>query len=129
MGAYQRRTGMKYIRTKDGIHKVKSWHDYDLSGRVYETEDKQFIDAIEVMKVGNTIEELCDEFVWTKHLGNETYRKFYEKVDIKNKVLINNDSKLHYQPRKELEIYGAIWTEWGLKYVAKMNDEGELELV
>ncbi len=26
-------------------------------------------------------------------------------------------------------IYGAIWTEKGLTYVAKMNDEGELELL
>ena len=26
-------------------------------------------------------------------------------------------------------IYGAIWTDKGLIYVAKMNEEGELELL
>lgn len=25
--------------------------------------------------------------------------------------------------------YGAIWTDWGLKYVAKMNDKGGFELL
>lgn len=27
------------------------------------------------------------------------------------------------------ELYGAIWTNKGLIYVAKMNDKGELELL
>lgn len=27
------------------------------------------------------------------------------------------------------QIYGAIWTDKGLIYVAKMNDKGELELL
>ena len=30
---------------------------------------------------------------------------------------------------KDIKLYGAIWTEWGLKYVAKMNDQGKLELL
>ena len=27
------------------------------------------------------------------------------------------------------EVYGAIWTDTGLKYIAKMNEKGELELL
>ena len=65
-----------------------------------------------IIKQADTIEELCDEFV----------------------VVIEN--KPHLIPREWLKqeiivdvLYGAIWTEWGLKYVAKMNDKGELELL
>ena len=68
-----------------------------------------------IVKQADTIEELCDEFVFTK--GN-----------IKNVFL-----PMTFHKEKDLtfydEIYGAIWTDKGLIYVAKMNDKGELELL
>ena len=42
-----------------------------------------------------------------------------QKYDIKT-------AKKHLE---KFEIYGAIWTDKGLIYVAKMNDKGELELL
>ena len=35
----------------------------------------------------------------------------------------------HYKKKEYKYFYGAIWTEWGLKYVAKMNENGELKLI
>ena len=93
---------MKYIRTKDKIEKVPN----DYANKLVETP---------TLKIADTIEELCDEFVFTK--GN-----------IKNVFL-----PMTFHKEKDLtfydEIYGAIWTDKGLIYVAKMNDKGELELL
>lgn len=60
----------------------------------------------------DTIEELCDEFVV---VGGDYREQFKKLPDTKYLNLFNT--------------YGAIWTDKGLIYVAKMNDEGELELL
>ena len=71
------------------------------------------------LKVADTIEELCDEFV---------------AIDIG----VFGDKTKSYKTIKEVEedktflfdkLYGAIWTDKGLIYVAKMNNKGELELL
>ena len=85
---------MKYIRTKDGkIYLINS----------------EFI-LLDGDKQADTIEELCDEFVYNKM----TFKTLEETLD--------------YAPIGS-DIYGAIWTDKGLTYVAKMNDKGELELL
>ena len=111
---------MKYIRTEDGIHEVKSWHDYDLSGRVYETTDKRCIDTIEVKKTADDIKELIDEeiIVWedgSMEFANRGYDGKAPQGEIK-------------------EIYGAIFIKGEhkepiLKSVAKMNGKGDYELL
>ena len=81
----------------------------------------------------DTIEELCDEFVL--HYGDTIQRSVpipwatYERRDDnwqkhKEKLI----SELKKTERKAI-VYGAIWTDKGLVYVAKMNDKGELELL
>ena len=68
-------------------------------------------------KEANTIEELCDEFVG---------------IDSQGHYLIHNDKWLEgarIVPLEEINYYGAIWTDKGLIYVAKVNDKGELELL
>ena len=114
---------MKYIRTKnydickvinEGNHTL-SYENSHVCGCLWKDTYKDQI------QYADTIEELCDEFVWIRKnnvlgilpsLDNHKY-------DIKT-------AKKHLD---KFEIYGAIWTEWGLKYVAKMNDKGELELL
>lgn len=131
---------MKYVRTEYKICQIDKrvalcnippWLQTGDEDKFYPdlSKKEEGVFENEILKEADTIEELCDKFMWIKHLDNETYRKFYEKIDTKNKVLIGDDSKLHYQPREELEIYGAIWTDKGLIYVAKMNEKGELELL
>lgn len=65
----------------------------------------------DVLKQADTIKELCDEFVMI------SYGK--HKLDI----------GCHSYGDKKIQIYGAIWTDKGLIYVAKMNEKGELELL
>jgi len=72
----------------------------------------------DVVKTAHSIAELCDEYVWdngTKPMIIKMPKKLSQSQldDIKNGMII----------------YAAIWTEWGLKYVAKMNEEGKLCLI
>ena len=68
----------------------------------------------DIVKNSNNLEDLCNEFIaYKKDCGHINIAKFqfktYHKLDF--------------------EIYGAIWTDRGLIYIAKMNDKGELELL
>ena len=94
---------MRYIRTKDGCILEK--------GNVLHNISKAY--GVKDIKEADTIEELCDEFV-IKDV-NEKYAYIREE---RPDILYQN-----------CEIYGAIWTDKGLIYVAKMNEEGELELL
>ena len=98
-----------YIRTKDG-----RILDFDKLNEV----SKLSIDmAEEPIREANTIEELCDRFV---------------VIDKETKEVMNIVSFLAYAKLWsycKYNIYGAVWCEWGLKYVAKLDDKGELELI
>lgn len=113
---------MKYIRTKDG--------------RILVADDNSLMAKLTTNKVADTIEELCDGFVV---ISEEYVEPHYIKGLIDTNAL---DFKNHWRPYgngkvlnkfcQELidaVIYGAIWTDEGLIYVAKMNDKGELELL
>lgn len=76
----------------------------------------------EIIKQADTIEELCDEFV----IKPKNDMKNWLAFGVNTKHLKESIYNLNY-PIKE--VYGAIWTEKGLIYVAKMNNEGELELL
>ena len=113
----------KYIRTEDG-HIVdtsvyKKVVERTFNGKVVavdlnhwgEDNDKEitFIPIEDIVRQADTIEELCDCFV------------DYCKED---------DSHFVYNAIQGInEIYGAIWTDKGLIYVAKMNEKGEFELL
>ena len=103
---------MKYIRTEDNI-----WQ-YDRNRNVVRpSEDGKSVvywlnfDEKEIIKQSDTIEELCDEFVF-----EETYSSGLKRHIITEDVAVGTQ-------------FGAIWTDKGLIYVAKMNDNGELELL
>jgi hypothetical protein len=66
-------------------------------------------------KQADTIEELCDEFVVVNNTCFNMPQLLGTKID-----------KDYY---KHEDVYGAIWTNKGLIYVAKMNEKGELELL
>lgn len=111
---------MKYIRTKDGIYDLEKSLFYFFDGCVKVVSHcEQFEENSDNCKATDTIEELCDDFVV---IG-------YEKT-LRPQIIYGQNIKKFYQKNKNTcEIYGAIWTEWGLKYVAKMNEKGELELI
>ena len=118
---------MKYIRTKDEIYEVLEIYTYTKKklGVIIEslgckTENESELKTIfygNVLKQADTIEELCDEFV--------VAADFYDKPNVLTKVNslpIDIDLTNH-------TIYGAIWTDKGLIYVAKMNENGGMELL
>ena len=107
---------MKYVRTKDGrIIKIGEQTDVGYEKGTFEVHNKAGIvasyESIEVLKETDTIKELCDEFVMIS--------------DGKHKL----DIGCHSYGDEKIQIYGAIWTDKGLIYVAKMNKKGELELL
>ena len=109
---------MKYIRTTSCIAEIvkesccyygrqpKCW---DLKGHPYfmTEDDKDF----PKYRFSDSIEKLCDEFVYEYQTG---------AMVINKKIIAMPDI---------VKTYGAIWTDKGLIYVAKMNEKGELELL
>lgn len=101
---------MKYIRTERG-------HIIDMTICIAAS---SFFDPI---KEADTIQELCDEFVYVGEKGNVVLGMSYMQMEDVKKYNVNKN-----------QIFGAIWTKGKydepiLKSVAKMNDKGELELL
>lgn len=103
---------MRYIRTKTFITELANWMEVDGKTLIIGGAEHKIIGQ------ADTIEELCDEFVM---------------VDEENEHYINQLNDIHHIRRKlaigNYTVYGAIWTDKGLIYVAKMNEKGEMELL
>lgn len=106
---------MKYVRTKDGIYEVEKKERAYFEGQpwLYYCKWHGVVEEKDILKQADTIEELCDEFVCLEN-----------KMTFHNLETITSSCNL-----KHLTIYGAIWTDKGLIYVAKMNEDGELCLI
>lgn len=110
-----------YIRTKNRIYQVESTLRDNAFIKGYNVGEMAFIRKDQVINQSENLEKLCDEFVVEfikdgyKYVWNERYNSTMEE--------------LKSNANKVCNIYGAIWTYWGLKYVAKMDSEGELVLI
>lgn len=121
----------KYIRTKeDKIIKIDEngcVKEFNVFGKktLFAFKDKnysyRFENGKEIIKQSENLEELCDEFVvvWlpTNHKDIFCIDDYSKKVI--ESCIGNNKTN----------VYGAIWTDRGLIYVAKMNESGDLELI
>lgn len=110
---------MKYIRTKDGIilNPAPLYCGNNEFGTCMGEEARQ----------ADTIEELCDEFVLDHPLFGDNCKCLYHSFEkAKNGIKKRSDNAHNLY---DFIIYGAIWTDKGLIYVAKMNKKGELELL
>ena len=100
------------MQTKEKIYKFKHL--------------KNSVRTNNILKKAATVEELCDRFVLA---GTDII--FINKDHTKYRF--ENECDYEWFDITETEIrvgiYGAIWTEWGLKYVTKMNSKGEFELL
>lgn len=106
---------MKYIRTKSFITNFESW--MEINGNLLSIGAAKYI----IVAQADTIEELCDEIV----INNRNSKKPYLLEDWQIKSLFEQKIRPDYITA----IYGAIWTDKGLIYVAKMSEKGELELI
>ena len=137
-----------YIRTKDGrIAEVKENMaikrcSENVLRLVYK--DNRSICVLsgndDITKEAHTIEELCDEFVYIKDGIASQYltidfkfKRDDEFCALKNRLTANGIAEISKGISKyELqvgELKGAIWTDKGLIYVAKMDSDGKLELI
>ena len=124
---------MIYIRTKNG--KVYCFTDIHIVGDTIigyvNDNDKNALDGgtylakENVVAQTNTIEELIDELV-IDNPENWAKKPF---VTDQNFDTFLNETNARFQKQYNIKTYGAIWTDKGLIYVAKMNDKGELELL
>ena len=122
---------MKYIRTVDGIYEIV---DFDNEGIIPSPIIKMDGRLTHILNYkdcpqASTIEELCDKFVVVlkdkhKRITDNIYdrEEYYE-------IYTGYDFAKNYYEEKYHDFYGAIWTDKGLIYVAKMNKDGELELI
>ena len=116
---------MKYIRTKDGIYRVLQYGSVKKHYVVIAVcLGHKVIDTSEIIKTADTIEELCDEFVVVENKSHNIPSYLEEAI---NRFMEKQDGEL--SDDYHIEIYGAIWTDKGLIYKAKMNSNGELELL
>ena len=117
---------MKYLKTNYSIYKIKD-HEHNGFELVWRCEVKNKpgmyygIKEHEVINYGDTIQDLCDEFVIV--LPNKT--KLVDGVGGMNKY----ETAKYHTGKKTVRIFGAIWTYTGLIYVAEFNEKGELELL
>ena len=120
---------MKYIRTKDSIYELEKLFGTEYietdGGGTKATYKKLKDISIDYdmyfgckTKQADTIEKLCDEFVAVVNNSPQQHQ-FMKPFDYYMRSL---------NP-KDVSLFGAIWTDKGLIYVAKMNDKGELELL
>jgi len=123
---------MKYIRTKDGIkyfYNIEQKGDgyfFDYSDGQIEGTGFKTIEEWNKMPFINTIEELCDEFVIEYPDGEKDTLNYDFANSLRSMGMEQYNMELKHNWCK---LYGAIWTDKGLIYVAKMNDKGELELL
>ena len=120
---------MKYIKTKTGVYER-----LEPSEECPEVEDNPWLLVVNgiinkhsdpIIAEDDTIEMLCDEFVlYDNQL--KTYGVF-DKMS--TKVITFKWIKNNLDIYKGMTIYGAIWTDKGLIFVARMDDKGELELI
>lgn len=115
---------MKYIRTKDGaIYKIEN-NKLIVGNIKVNCKDLQALEQ-EGYKIADTIEELCDAIVYY-----DCDLECMQNVWLKWKKVANFKRYFDYVKMGGIkDVKGAILTNKGLIYVAKMNDKGELELI
>ena len=116
---------IRYIRTKDGkIYDTEkyayAWSTPQKIGLNISITESLLIPKSLIEKQADAIEELCDEFV----IYDIHKKKWLHFTGLKSLVAYCDMNGLD-----KTMIKGAIWTDKGLIYVAKMNDEGNLELI
>ena len=111
---------MKYIRTENGIYEVVDFdNECIIPSPIVKINDRlTHISDYKKWKKADTIEELCDEFVFI-NVGiykDKVYR--FKTLEESKKCNELYD-----------KCYGAIYTDKGLIYVAKMNYKEEFEIL
>lgn len=115
---------MKYIRTEHNIFEVVEETDLIYRVKAKSNPNKIYSKSkcqTRIVKYGFDIESVCDEFIFVSDKWVIEHRCHY---NLKNAITLCQKDGLPIT-----EIKGAIWTDKGLIYVAKLNEKGKLELL
>lgn len=122
-----------YIRTEDGVYEVVEFDEECIIPSMlikvknYGKERITHCCKSDIIKQADTIEELCDEFVYIEYKNPRVLDRVITR-EIKEKG-IKVAETIYCHPNWNGLMYGAIWTDKGLIYVAKMDSEGKLVLI
>ena len=108
---------MTYVRTKDNIYLKIGDTEYDNEHIIVGKTPVDFGTYIlkkDIIKQSDNLADLCDEIVG---IDNTYGHQFLRAFPYKCAYYWNGG------------VYGAIWYEGGLKYVAKVDNKGGLELI
>ena len=132
---------MRYIRTEDGIYeyeKVKTrvfvQDGFYSKEKTLSEEESLKLFPYKIIAQADIIEELCDEFVAIRKVDGFKFLAEIRKAAHGRTLAIKTDLFTLRKPliksiKKDFKVYGAIWTDKGLQFVAKMNEKGVLELL
>ena len=109
-----------YIRTKNRIYKVES-ETCNKQGYYIDRYEDDVVSKDQVIKQSESLFELIDEFVVIRDST-----KINQLVRTDNVEYLKEMMK---EDKRIIAVKGAIWTDFGLKYVAKLNDNGKMELI
>ena len=110
-----------YIRTKNRIYEVESTlRDNDVV-KGYNVGEMAFIRKEQVINQSENLVELIDEFVVIRN-GTKTNQLVRTDNIEYLKEMMESDKRI-------VAVKGAVWTEWGLKYVARLTEDGCVELI
>ena len=116
-----------YIRTKNGriIDTTKIVTGSKFMDFATNDESFRVIFKTEPLAKSENLVELCDGFTYEYCKGSEHERCWRDSNTGK---WYDYDTNFKLNEKQILTIKGGIWTEWGLKYVAEMNESGGLKL-
>lgn len=118
---------MSYIRTKNGVYEVLN-KETDICVLT----NRSWVYKFEIIKQADTIKEMTDYFFHlTYNVDTHSYIiNYFGKVEELDEYLKNykQDLMLGIGIGSD-KIFFALSTYLGLKYVARMNEKGELELL
>ena len=121
---------MKYIKTKNEIYKVVLMSP--LGFVRIDKRDGTFPDIFEkdIIKKADTIEELCDCVVTMNELCDTPITKnLLHELGNDKHIIKNSLYQIKQGQHGKWWLKLAIWTDKGLIYVAKMNEDGKLCLL
>ncbi len=110
-----------YIRTKNRIYEVESVLRDDGFVKGYNVGEMAFITKSQVINQSENLFDLIDEFVVIR--DNTKINQLVRTDNIKYlKDMMKEDKRI-------IAVKGAIWTDWCLKFIANMDNDGGLELI
>ena len=110
-----------YIRTKNKIYQVES-ETYDKQGYYIDGyDDYDVILKEQVINQSENLFELIDEFVVIR--GGTKINQLVRTDDI------NYLKEMMKEDKRIVEVKGAIWTDFGLKYIARLTEDRGVELI